>query len=258
MDNQEQITRMVKSFGNGAHVFVPKDWAGKQIQIIKPAKKSLREKILLELDPYLDSIEGVYLYGSNARGEQVSDSDIDLFVITNDKIKIKSEGFEILCLKQEDIKKAVKVEPLLMYSIFSECQTIINSKLIGNIKANYEPKIKDFKSFLEDSQRMIKVSEEFLQSEKSDYVSGEAVIYSIVLRLRGLFIIHSLLNDKKYSTELFKKWVKGNLSQMDFDLIYGAYRSSKNEKKFKQKIKVKDIVLLLNFLNKEIVKLVNG
>ena len=258
MDNQEQITRMVKSFGNGAHVFVPKDWAGEQIQIIKPAKKSLRERILLELDPYLDSIEGVYLYGSNARSEQVLDSDIDLFVITNKKIKINSKGFEILCLKQEDIEKAVKIEPLLMYSIFSECQTIINSKLIENIKANYEPSLKDFKIFLEDSKRMIKVSEEFLQSENSDYVSGDAVIYSIVLRLRGLFIIHSLLKGKKYSTDLFKKWVKSNLSPTDFDLIYGAYRSSKNEKKFKQKIKVKDLRLLLNFLNKEIIKLIDG
>ena len=125
MKNEEQIVRMVKLFGNGAHVFVPKDWTGEEIVLIKPRKKSLKERIISSLDPYLDSIIGVYLYGSYARSEEKKDSDIDLFVIIDKKIKIKAEGFEIICLEQKEIEKAIKLEPLLMYSIFSEAKRSI-------------------------------------------------------------------------------------------------------------------------------------
>lgn len=258
MSNQEQIIRMVKSFGNGAHVFVPKEWAGEQILVIKPQKKGLKERIVSELDTYLDSIVGVYLYGSYARGEQKEDSDIDLFVITHEKIKIKAKGFEIVCLKQNEIEKAIKIEPLLMYSIFSEAKAIINSKLLEEIKSKYIVKLKDFEPFFKDTQRMIKVNGEFLDSEKSKILSSEAIIYSLVLRLRGLFIIHSILKGRKYSHKLFKSWIKSKLPEVDFSSIYGAYRSSKNDEKIKQKIKTADIKKLLEFLKNEVLRLDNG
>lgn len=258
MVEQEQIVRIARSFGNGAHVFVPKEWAGEQILIVKPEKRSLKERILSELESHLDSIVGVYLYGSYARDEQAIDSDIDLFALTNQKMKIKAEGFEIVCLKQGEIEKAIKIEPLLMYSILSEAKPIINSKLLEEIKLKYKPKLKDFKSFFKDSERMIKVNEDFLEKEKSDILSSEAVVYSLVLRLRGLFIIKSLLSGKNYSHRLFKAWIKFELPEIDFSSIYQAYRSSKNDKKVKQKIKVEDIQILLEFLKNEVIKLDNG
>jgi predicted nucleotidyltransferase len=258
MVDQEQIIRIVKSFGNGAHVFVPKEWAGEQILVIKPQKKRLKERIISELEPYLGSIVGVYLYGSYARDEQKEDSDIDLFIITNEKIKIKARGFEIVCLKQDEIEKAIKIEPLLMYSILSEAKVIINSKLLEEIKSNYKPKLKEFETFLKDTLRMIKVNEDFLKSEKSEVLFSEAIIYSLVLRLRGLFIVKSILREKKYSHRLFKDWIKSEISGIDFNSIYDAYRSSKNDEKIKQKLKVEDVRKLLKFLKNEVLTLENG
>ena len=258
MKNEEQIVRMVKLFGNGAHVFVPKDWTGEEIVLIKPRKKSLKERIISSLDPYLDSIIGVYLYGSYARSEEKKDSDIDLFVIIDKKIKIKAEGFEIICLEQKEIEKAIKLEPLLMYSIFSEAKPIINSALLENLKIRYKPKLSYFKEYLKDCRRIIKVNEEFLESEKGDYLSSDAVIYSLVLRLRGIFMIKSILSEENYTHKMFNSWITGKLSEIDFDLIYEAYRSSKNDKKIKQQIKVSDIRLLIKFLKSEILKLESG
>ncbi len=249
---------MAKLFGNGAHVFVPKEWAGEQILVIKPQKKGLKERIVSELNPYLDSIVGLYLYGSYARGEQKEDSDIDLFVITHKKIKIKANGFEIVCLKENEIEKAIKIEPLLMYSLFSEAKSIINSRLLEEIKLKHKAKLKDFESFFKDTQRMIKVNEDFLDSEKSEILSSEAIVYSLVLRLRGLFIVNSILNDKKYSHKFFKLWIKSKVSNIDFSSIYSAYRSSKNDEKIKQKVRVEDIKKLLEFLKNEILRLSNG
>jgi predicted nucleotidyltransferase len=252
---KEQFIRTAKIFGNGAHVFVPKEWAGEEIIIVRPRKKSLKERILSILEPYLDSILGVYLYGSYARDEQTEDSDIDLFVITDKKIKIKSEGFEVVCLEEKDIEKALKIEPVLIYSILSESKPIINSKTLHELKTKYLPKLLDFQSYIRETKGVIRVNEDFIQSEKGDYLTSEAVVYSLVLRLRGLFIIKSILEGKRYSHRLFKAWVKSHISKIDFDSIYEAYRLSKYEKKIRQKIKVFDIKLLIELLKNEIDKI---
>jgi predicted nucleotidyltransferase len=256
--DQEQIIRTAKPFGNGAHVFVPKEWIGEQIVIIKPKKASLRERVLYVLDKYLDSIIGVYLYGSYARDEQTPESDIDLLVITDKKINIKSEGFEILSIGEDKFGKAIKIQPILMYSILSEGKPIINSKLFESLKSKYKIKISDFRDFFEDTKRIIKVNEEFLLDEKSLYLKSEAVIYSLVLRLRGLFLIKSLLKDKKYSNKSFVSWIKSELSEIDFDSIYSAYRLSKMDLPIKEKIKISDIRLLIEFLKKGVYNLQYG
>lgn len=255
---EERITRSVKVFGNGAHVFVPKSWAGEQIILVRPKKKAIKERILETLNQYLDSIIGVYLYGSYARDEQKDDSDVDLFVITDKKIKIRAKGFEIISLEQKEIEKAIKLEPLLMHSILSEAKPIINSGLIEELKSKYKSKLSDFTSFLEDCKRIIKINEGFLESENGEHSSKEAVIYSLVLRLRGLFMLKSLLEHKLYTHKAFKQWIAKNLPEIDFDTIYQAYRLSKHEHKITQKVKVKDLKILLEFLKNEIHSIEHG
>ena len=253
-EKQEQIVRTARVFGNGAHVFVPKDWVGEELILVRPKKKSLRERILSVLDQHLDSILGIYLYGSYARNEETPDSDIDLFVITDKKVKIKSEGFEIVCLEERDIEKALKIEPLFIYSILSESKTVINSKLLEGLRVQFLPKVSDFKGYLKETERMVKVSQDFIESEKGEYLTSEAVVYSLVLRLRGLFIIKYILKGKKYSNNLFKSWIKGSLSEIDLESIYEAYRYSKHERRVTQKIKVSEIKQLIEFLKSEIKK----
>ncbi|MEK6880942.1 MAG: DUF2080 family transposase-associated protein [Nanoarchaeota archaeon] len=254
---EEQIIRNVKIFGNGAHVFVPKEWVGEQVVLVRP-KRSLKGRILEVLEPYLESIIGVYLYGSYARKEQTQDSDIDLLIITNEKVKIRERGFEIISLEQKEIEKAIKLEPLLMYSIFLEAKPIINSKLIGEFKERYKPKLTDFKDFLKDCERIININKDFLELETGKYTLNEAVIYSLILRLRGLFILKFLIDRKIYSNKDFKKWIIKNLPEIDFNSIYKAYRFSKIDKKFIQKIKVSDVKLLLEFFRKELHILQDG
>lgn len=258
MENEEQLMRTVTLFGNGAHIFVPKAWAGEQIFVLKPSKKTLREKILGVLEPYLESIVGVYIYGSYARGEQQESSDIDLFIVTDKKITLKEKGFEIICLEQSKIVHAIKLEPLLMYSILSEAKPLINSNLLDELRGNYRLKLNDFSAFFKESDRIIKINQAFLDLERGIYVSGDAVIYSLVLRLRGLFILQSLLSKKLYSHKDFKKWLSKKLPEIDFDLIYSAYRASKDEEKIYQKIKTGDLALLLEFLKNELSKLKDG
>lgn len=258
MENEEKIVRVVKLFGNGAHVSVPKEWNGEQIILIKPKKKNLNERILSSLEPHLNSIVGVYVYGSYARSEEREDSDIDLFVVTDKKIKLTVKGFEIVCLEQKDIEKAIKLEPLLMHAIISEAKPIINSGLLQQLKLLHKPKLSNFREYFKDCRRIIKLNEVSIESEKGDYLSSEAVIYSLVLRLRGAFIIKSIMSDKKYTHEELNSWIEDRLPQIDFYSVYEAYRRSKNGERVQQKIKVADARSLLKLLKNEISVLENG
>lgn len=252
MENEEKIVRVVKSFGNGAHIFVPKYWEGEKIILVKPVRKSLREKILEVIEPYLENIIGAYLYGSYSRNEQREGSDIDLFIITNKKIKINKKGFEVLCIEEKNIKKSLELEPLLMHAIISEAKPVINIKLLNELKEKYKINLKDFNEFLKSTKNIIKVNKEFLSLEQKEYLSGEAVIYSLVLRLRGVHIINSLLDEKPYSNKSFKMWIKKSLSNIEFDSIYENYLTSKNNKKLKFKIKVNDLIILVGFLDNQL------
>ena len=258
METEEQIVRAAKAFGNGAHIFVPKEWIGQKIFVIRQPKKSLKEKIIEAVEPALDSVVGVYLYGSHARSEEQEDSDIDLFVITDKKIKIKKEGFEILCIEEKDMPKAIAVEPVIMYSILSEAKAIMNARLLEELRLKHKPRLSSFTDYLRDCQRVIKINEEFLESEKGSYISGDAVVYSLMLRLRGIFIIRSLLKNKRYFHDRFKEWMSAHVRGIDFDSIYEAYRSAKKDEEMKKKVRVSDLKKLLGFLKKEVILLKDG
>ena len=139
-----------------------------------------------------------------------------------------------------------------MHSIIFEAKPIINAKLLNELREKYRPNSKSFNEFLRSTKNIIKVNKEFLSSEKKEYVSGEAVVYSLILRLRGLYIINSLLNKKSYSNKDFKMWIKNNLPNLDFDSIYGNYISSKNNEKLKFRVKLNDLIILLDFLSNQV------
>ncbi|MEK6927426.1 MAG: nucleotidyltransferase domain-containing protein [Nanoarchaeota archaeon] len=251
---QEQIVRIASSIGNGAHIFVPKEWLNEELIIIRKPKKSTNEQILSSLSPYLSKIKGIYLYGSQARKESSPNSDIDILVITSEKIKIKIEGFEIICLREEDISKAIQISPLLVYSILKEAIPILNSELLKKLQ-NTKIKSEYFKEYITETERLIKINSEFLEEDK-DYVSN-AVLYSILLRLRGILIINFLLNKKEYSNKLFENWLNSNITELKTRHIYEIYRKLRDSVPLnkKEKIKKSSAQILLSFLEQECSKL---
>ena len=82
----EEIVKRVVPFGNGSIVFTPKKWIGQTVRVILEQEPiNIKEDVLKTLQPFLEQVEGIYLFGSFARNEQEIDSDIDVLVIASKK-----------------------------------------------------------------------------------------------------------------------------------------------------------------------------
>ncbi|HLC78350.1 MAG TPA: DUF2080 family transposase-associated protein [Candidatus Nanoarchaeia archaeon] len=252
---REQIIRNVTRIGNGAHIFAPKEWLGERVIIVRSLKPSLKERILKIIEPHLESILGVYLYGSYARGEQSEGSDIDVLVIAKNKFKIgKKDNFEFLVLKESFLEPAIKINPILMYSIFKEAKAIINQGYLEKYKKININK-KYFKPFINSTKGSIKSNEELLElDKKTGKTASNSIVYSCMLRLRGIFIINCLVDGGQFSNKNFQRWLKENVN-LDYSKIYYIYRKVRDEKSIKDEISLTTGADLVNFLRDELNKL---
>lgn len=254
METEEKITRRVSEFGNGAHVFVPKNWANDEVTLIRIQKKDVKEQIIGLLSPYFEKIIAVFLYGSYARSEQNKNSDIDLFIIASEKFSLKKDNFEINVIEEDKLEKAKKLNPILFYSMVQEARPIINKNYLENLRIE-KPSKDYFKDFIKSTERIIAINKKMINLDKesnSQFVS-DSTIYSLILRLRGIFLINCLIKNEKYSNLNFKKWIVKSFSG-DYEKVYNIYTSIRDNKKIKERVLLSDAEQLLNLLETEVRK----
>lgn len=251
---EEKMIRRVTEIGNGAHIFAPKEWMNDEVMIVRIPKKNPKEELIRILSPHLDKIIAVFLFGSYARNEEESNSDMDVFIISSEKFTIQSKDIEAIVVQKDKIELAKKLNPILFYSMIIEAKPIINSDYLYELrkeKINFDY----FKDFLKDTKRMIEINKEDIErDELINQKSDESSVYSLILRLRGVFIINLLLKDKKYSKKEFKEFLIKN-SKIDYEKIYNIYSNVKNNKKTKEEIGSEQTESLLNLLIKETAKI---
>ena len=254
---KEQIRKKVTRSGNGGAVWVPKDWLGEEIIVtrIETHKLSLEEELINILLPCLKDISGIFLYGSYARKEETKDSDIDILVIAKNKLKVENtKKFDINFIEIKKIKEAVQKNPFI-YAIIHEAKPIINSYLLDELKQNK----KDFKHFIkwfkETTDDSIKSTKELIDLDEIDanYLTSYSVIYSLILRLRGLFLIKSILNNREFSNSSFKRFITKFIPEFEFNRFYKTYRNVRDNKKTEDiKIEINTVNKLLKILQQEV------
>ncbi len=251
-----ELKNVVK-WGNSGGVLVPREWIGKQIKLTLVDRTSeIKKEIFKILDTYLEDIVGIYLVGSYARNEQNKQSDIDVIVIsTTTKKEIFSGKYHIFISPLTNIKKTLEKNPILIYPRLIEAKTIVNNSLLKELISKKISK-KLFTNFITETKRIIKINTEIIELDKLDgeYLESTSVIYSAILRLRGIFLIKSLLTGKRYSNKNFKKYVLQNIPKLDFEKTYNIYRLIKEKKKVSEKIKIVDAEKLIDLLKKEVNK----
>ncbi len=226
---QEQLIRKVGLIGNGAHIFVPKEWSDEEVIIIRQIKQDLSEEILNILKPYLKEIYGAYLVGSYARNEQTDESDIDVLAITDKTNKKICRGkYNLLLVSKSILENTLRKNILPLLPMIIEAKTIINSNLLNKYRSLKLDK-ENLKFHFETTNSVLNIIKSAIELCK---IKGEkcpdSVAYSLILRLRETYIIDCLINKKIWTNKwliLLIRKLSGN------DAAYKAYTRVKNNEK---------------------------
>jgi predicted nucleotidyltransferase/putative transposon-encoded protein len=259
---KEQIVKNVVKSGNGGAVWVPKKWLGQEVVVILPDKPKvdIKEKIIHLLEPYLKDAVAVFMYGSYARHEETEESDVDVMVVTKDKaiqLGIEESNLEITAFQLDKLKKAIEKHPVVYYQIVQEAEPLVNSYVLDELKG-IKVSSENFKSYIAETEEHIESNKELIELDKLDskYVKSYSVLYSAMLRLRGIFIIKCILNKDKFSNKEFREWLGKWISNREFEQCYFAYKAIKMNKSINLKIEISVAEKLLGILQKETVSMI--
>ena len=125
----EIIVKQTREVGTSAGVLLPRSWLNKQVvvKLFLPSKEEIIRDVLdiLIKNNLIEEIKGIYLFGSYARGDYGSDSDIDILVITQNINKLIDEGnYEIILVSEQNLDKNLPTS-LYYISMIREMKVII-------------------------------------------------------------------------------------------------------------------------------------
>ena len=243
-----EIVKQAAKWGNGAGIVLPKNWIGKQVKIILIDRtEEIKEEVLDILKNDLKYLIGIYLVGSYSRGDEENNSDIDIIAISSNlKKEISSGKYNISTYPLSSVKKTIKSNPILIYPRLLEAKPIFNNSLLEELK---KEKMGSIKKYLEEAKGIIKINEGIIKICKDEI--PDSVIYSLVLRLRGILLIKKMKQKKILMKNEFLNYLKKNLGS-EMDNILSSYNRIKLGKPEKEIVSMNTTVKLIKLLKKEI------
>ncbi len=247
-----EIKKAVKA-GNSSAVILPRAWLNREVRV-ELAKKTA-ETILLDViniarkNINLEKIIGIYLVGSYARGEESKDSDIDVLIISGgiDKEMIHEGMYNILIVSKELLEQKLKKDLFPVGQMIKEAKPLINSDYLGSIEVKVTKK--SVKWHVDTTDEKIGLIKEILEKiNNSKKKVDNRAIYTLVLRIRTLFIIQKLIKNQDYSKKSFIKLIE-NISGSNN--AYEAYLSIKNKLEEANKATKEEAERLYHYLKKQ-------
>ncbi|PIO08652.1 hypothetical protein COU59_00845 [Candidatus Pacearchaeota archaeon CG10_big_fil_rev_8_21_14_0_10_34_12] len=220
-----EIIKNASRWGNSAGVILPKKWIGKQVKIILIDRTENIEKEVMEIiKKYLEDIIGIYIVGSYSRNDYTDNSDIDIIAISNETKKELSSGkYNISIYPLESVKKTLNANPVLIYPRILESKTIINKKLLEELK---KEKIGGSEKYIDETRRIIKINEGIIKIKPGKI--PDSVIYSLVLRIKGLLLIKNMKDKKILMKKEFLNYLKKVLGEKSDEIIMSYERIKNN------------------------------
>lgn len=222
----ETITKKTREVGTSAGVLLPRKWLNKQVivTLFEPSKEKILQDVAECLCKYNlnEEAKGIYIFGSHARGDFDLNSDIDILVVTNNVNKlINYENYEILLVSENSLSKNIE-NSLIYLSILNEAKVILNKDLINKYRIRkYKLNIK---KLLPEIKKILDINKECIETCKNNKIKiPDGIAYSLVLRLRELYLIKCLSSNNYYSKEDFLRFVG--------EKAYSAYLRIKRNKK---------------------------
>ena len=249
-----QIKKAVRA-GNSSAVILPRAWLDKEVRV-ELAKKT-RETMLAEVINILKShikleeVIGIYLTGSYARGEEKEDSDIDILVLTSstDKEMISEGIYNILIVSESLIRQKLNQDLFPIGQMIKEAKPLINLSYLDSIEVIVTKK--NIKWYLDTTEEKLRLIKRIIdKARKANKKSLDArVAYTLVLRIRTLYIIKRLIEKKDYHNRDFLKILK-NVSKGTG--AYEGYLAVKNNLYEKNRISIEEISRLYGYLSSQL------
>lgn len=248
-----ETIKTTRPWGNGAGVLLPREWVGKEVKVVLIERTSnIKKEVFSILAPCLDDIKGIYLTGSHARGEQAPGSDIDIIAISGRTSREMVSGkYNVSIIPLKSVKKAMKSSPILILPRLMEAKPILNRALLEELRGMPVAKA-GFRGFLVETKRIIRINREFLELESGKEINLPGVVYSLILRLRGIFLASCILKKRTYSNHAFKSWLMRELKSREIRRAYRIYEDVKNDRKASDMIKLSIAWALLKLLEREV------
>ena len=249
MKMEVQIKKTVKA-GNSSAVVLPRSWLNKsvRVELVKKSHEEILYDVLEIVKKHikLKEIIGIYLVGSYARREESRESDIDILIITDDTDKeMINEGiYNILLISKDLLKQKLEKDLFPIGQMIKEAEPLMNKEYIKDLKI--EVTKKNVKWYLDTTENKLNIIKKLL-NKKEKYVD-DRVVYTLILRLRTLYIIEKLIEKKAYSNKQFIKTIK-SISGKD---VYEGYLVVKNNLGNKRKISIKEVERLYDRLEKQL------
>ncbi len=241
----ETIVKQTREVGTSAGVLLPRKWLNKQVVVtlLSPSKEEVAKGVLdiLFKQNLNEETKGIYLVGSYARNDYDYESDMDVLVITKEINKlINQDNYEILLVSEKNFAKNLD-NNLNYLSMLNEIKVIINKELIEKYSVKkHKP---NFNVILVEIKKLFKINKESIKlCKESGKNVPDGIVYSIVLRLRELYLIKCLLSDMPYSKRDFVK-ITG-------EKIHSAYSRVKRNDKELNNINPYEIKNLLDLSEK--------
>ncbi|PIZ83225.1 hypothetical protein COX97_01460 [Candidatus Pacearchaeota archaeon CG_4_10_14_0_2_um_filter_05_32_18] len=255
-----QIKTAVKA-GNSSAVILPRSWLDKDVRVELVKKND--ETILLDVINIakryteLREIIGVYLVGSYARKEEDENSDIDILIITNDIDKeMISEGvYNILIISSKLLKQKLDEDLLPIGQMIKEAIPLLNSGYLSSIEIKVTKKnVKWYIDTTEDKLKIIKKALKIAKNSNKKYIS-DIVAYTLVLRIRTLYIIKKLMENKEYSKKDFVNLIKKISKGVN---AYERYLAVKNNLNDERAVSIKEAEELCEYLENQLAHVKNS
>jgi hypothetical protein len=246
-----QIKKAVKS-GNSSAVILPRAWLNKEVRIelVKKTNEVILTEVLNILGEHIDLSEviGIYLAGSYARGEEDRKSDIDILVITSDidKELITDGSYNILIVSKELLNQKLKEDLLPIGPMLREAKPLLNSYYFRSLDLRVT-KV-NVSSYIDSTAEKLKMIKEIIvKSNKKMF--EDRIAYTLVLRIRTLYLIKLMLTDKNYSKIEFIKLIR---KISGGDKAYRAYLNVKNNYSEEKSTSLEEIKKLYSYLDSQL------
>ncbi len=249
-----QIKKAIKA-GNSSAVILPRSWLNKEIraEIVKKTPEIILLDVIQILREHIDlqTVIGIYLTGSYAREEESPDSDIDILVITSniDMEMIKEGIYNILLVSKELLKQKSEQDLLPVGQMIKEAKPLLNFDYLDSIKIKVTKR--NIRWYVNTTENKLKIVKEIIDIAKKKNMKHlhNSVAYTLVLRIRTLYIINKLIKNENYMKNNFIKLIKDISKGTN---AYEKYLTIKNNQEDGEGITLEETEALYKYLKNQL------